>query len=273
MWQYEEYSRLLQGAFFHADDLHLYYNMVSFLWKGIYLERRVGSAWFLYMISVFTIAVNVLLLYLNFVAAHVLNDYSYLNDCAIGFSGVVFAIKVVTTYNMPEGTTMVMGFIPVNTKLACWVELALIQFLVPNASFTGHLAGILVGLAYVKGPLHHIMEFFSSAFCTARELRHRTRTSYTYKSGTTSRDENYYNRNNLYTEYTGGVDEDEQLRRAMRESNRETTDSERIYPDLNNPHQPSAPPPPGWNIPEDQHETSFDEQQMRQRRLERFGRT
>jgi len=33
------------------------------------------------------------------------------------------------------------------------------QVLIPNASFSGHLAGILVGLAYVKGPLKAIIEW------------------------------------------------------------------------------------------------------------------
>ena len=48
--------------------------------------------------------------------------------------------------------------IPVPSRWACWIELVVIQLLVPRASFTGHLAGILVGLAYVKGPLKTIMD-------------------------------------------------------------------------------------------------------------------
>jgi len=39
----EGWKRLLGSAFVHADDHHLYYNMLSLLWKGIQLETSMGS--------------------------------------------------------------------------------------------------------------------------------------------------------------------------------------------------------------------------------------
>ncbi|XP_039254980.1 rhomboid-related protein 4-like [Styela clava] len=269
VWYARDYSRLLKGAFFHGDDWHLYFNMISFLYKGLYLERIVGSAWFLYMIGVFTICTNLILLYLNYALAYLLSDMSYLHQCAIGFSGVVFAVKVVTTYMAPTGTERLMGFIPVNSRYACWFELVLIQLIVPNASFTGHLAGILVGLAYVKGPLKWIMELPVSPF---RMISNRSRQpTYRYHSGTTrGADDNDYDR------YTGGMDESEQIRKAMEESMR--TGHNRIYPDLDGPgyvhptappdHFESTAPPYGWNI---QSEDSHQEE-LRRRRLARFDR-
>ena len=47
------------------------------------------------------------------------------NTCYV--AGVIFALKVVTTQMMPPGTQYVMGFFPVNSRLACWVELLAIQ--------------------------------------------------------------------------------------------------------------------------------------------------
>ena len=35
----KQWSRLLLSPFFHLDDWHIYYNMASFLWKGISLSR------------------------------------------------------------------------------------------------------------------------------------------------------------------------------------------------------------------------------------------
>ena len=35
----KHWSRLLLSPFFHLDDWHIYYNMASFLWKGISLSR------------------------------------------------------------------------------------------------------------------------------------------------------------------------------------------------------------------------------------------
>lgn len=51
-----------------------------------------------------------------------------------------------------------MNIIPISSRYACWAELLLIQILVPNSSFIGHLAGILVGLLYVKTPVGSILD-------------------------------------------------------------------------------------------------------------------
>lgn len=55
------------------------------------------------------------------------------------FSGVIFALKVLTTENQDSGM-----------KYAVWTELVLIYLLVPGSSFMGHLAGILAGLTFSK---------------------------------------------------------------------------------------------------------------------------
>ena len=162
VWEYGEWKRLILASFYHLDDWHLYYNMASFLWKGISLERSLGTAGFLYVLAVFSMLTNIILVVLDILLASVFNDPSYLYTCAAGFSGVIFALKVLTTFNLPSGVSNVMGIFPVPIRYACWVELVLIQLLVPNASFTGHLAGILVGLLYVKGPLKPLMNFVAS---------------------------------------------------------------------------------------------------------------
>ena len=43
------------------------------------------------------------------------------------------------------------------TKWGVWIELLYISFITPNTSFVGHLAGILVGFLYTKGPLKAVM--------------------------------------------------------------------------------------------------------------------
>ena len=70
-----------------------------------------------------------------------LRDTSYLDQCAVGFSSVIFALKVLV--NSDSVASML--------DLSVWSELLIIQLLVPNASFIGHLAGILAGIAYVWG--------------------------------------------------------------------------------------------------------------------------
>ncbi len=158
VWFQKEWRRILYAPFFHASDFHLYYNMASFIWKGISLEKHFGSGYFLYLISVFSVATNLVYLGINFALAEFLDQWSAMQSCAVGFSGVLFALKVVSTHIQPPGMTRVLGFIPVPMRLACWVELVLISVLFPNVSFVGHLSGILVGLAWVYGPLRMAMD-------------------------------------------------------------------------------------------------------------------
>lgn len=158
LWFQKQWKRLLFSPFFHSSDFHLYYNMASFIWKAITLEKHFGTPYFLYMISVFSVGTGALYIGINYMLAELLDQWSYIQSCAVGFSAVVFALKVVTTHMQPAGMTRVMGVLPVPMRLACWVELILISVLFPNVSFVGHLAGILVGLAFVSGPLKKIMD-------------------------------------------------------------------------------------------------------------------
>ena len=181
-----EWQRLIFSPFIHASDFHLYYNMASFMWKAISLEKRFGSGYFLYMVGVFSAATGALYLAINYLLAELTNQWSYINSCAVGFSGVIFALKVVTTHLQPTGITMIMGVFPVPMKLACWVELILISVLFPNVSFVGHLAGILVGLAFVSGPLQMLMNIpLTIANGTAVGVAAQDDRSYTYQASAT----------------------------------------------------------------------------------------
>ena len=182
VWHKGQWSRLIWAAFLHADEWHLYYNMASFLWKGRSLEPRMGSARFLYLIAVFTVLTSATLVALNLIAVDALSQPHYYTDCAVGFSAVLFALKILTTFDMPPSArTSIMGFIVVPTRYACWVELVVTSLLFPNVSFLGHLAGILVGLAYVKGPLRNLMfglfpDFGARAWQPARATNTTTTT-------------------------------------------------------------------------------------------------
>lgn len=92
--EYGQYERIILNAYFHVDSWHLYYNMASLLWKGLQLERKIGSSRLLIFIlisnvmtSLLYIAVAILLGYFN------QYDSSY-GSCAVGFSAVLFALKV-----------------------------------------------------------------------------------------------------------------------------------------------------------------------------------
>ncbi|XP_063223924.1 rhomboid-related protein 4-like isoform X2 [Bacillus rossius redtenbacheri] len=148
----KDYRRLFLSALEHGDDMHLYYNMISFLMKGRSLERRYGSPNFAFLLIVLSLLTSVTYVALGVLGELVFDDSYYATVCAIGFSGVIFALKVVTSAEEAPGMTMVGG-VMLPLKYATWAELVLIHLLVPRSSFMGHLAGILAGLAYAKTPL------------------------------------------------------------------------------------------------------------------------
>lgn len=266
-----EYTRLLFSAFEHVDDWHLYYNMVSFIFKGQSLERRFGSLKFLYITSVFIVLSSVMYLILAKLAGEI--DERFETQCAVGFSGVLFALKVLTTYFDPNYSHLIMGIpILLPARYAVWAELILIQLLVPNVSFLGHLAGALVGLAYVTGPLKLVMDFIYSvilvilhppvpSFANQRPPRFEPRAEPTG-----------HHHGSQFSEYVPpGMSEEEQLRQATEASLYENFNpsqfeahSQAPYPTApmpNTENMPPPPPPPGLHT---------DLTEIRRRRLEHF---
>ncbi|XP_038195713.1 rhomboid-related protein 4 isoform X2 [Arvicola amphibius] len=134
-YQQKDWQRLLLSPLHHADDWHLYFNMVSMLWKGIKLERRLGSRWFGYIITTFSLLTGVVYLLLQFTLAEFMNEPDFRRNCAVGFSGVLFALKVLSNHYCPGGFVNIMGF-PVPNRFACWAELIAIHFCTPGSGIS-----------------------------------------------------------------------------------------------------------------------------------------
>ncbi|KAL2462564.1 RanBP2-type domain-containing protein [Forsythia ovata] len=146
--KHKDLKRFILSAFYHIGDSHLVYNMLSLLWKGIQLESSMGSVEYTSMIATLvgmsqgiTLLLAKSLLLFNY-------ERAYYNEYAVGFSGVLFAMKVVL-YSQSDNYTYVHG-IMVPSRYAAWAELILIQMFVPGVSFLGHLGGILAGLLYLQ---------------------------------------------------------------------------------------------------------------------------
>lgn len=136
----------------HLDDMHLYYNTLSFLHKGVQLERSRGPLGFARMLLLFTALTSVCYVLVGGVG-EAIGVPGMLKACAVGWSGTIFALKAFLQAKDP-GTSHIQG-LSIPSKYAAWAELAAIQLVTPNASFIGHLAGILAGLA-VLGLEHFI---------------------------------------------------------------------------------------------------------------------
>lgn len=74
-------------SFYYVDDWYLYFNMVFMLWKGINLERRLGSKWFVYIIIIFFLFIGVVYLFLEFVFVEFMDEFDFRRNCVVGFLG------------------------------------------------------------------------------------------------------------------------------------------------------------------------------------------
>jgi len=74
----------------------------------------------------------------------------YRQTYAVGYSGVLFGLLVVDTQNTPD-IDRVFCCCPIPAWLYPWVLFLMIQLMLPEVSWLGHLSGILVGYMYAKG--------------------------------------------------------------------------------------------------------------------------
>lgn len=91
-----QWGRIVTASVLHGDDWHLYYNMLSFTWKGRKLEPVYGSVAFACLVMQLVILsglfyVGLVKCLLSFYGTHAPLIGP---DCCIGFSAVLFGLKV-----------------------------------------------------------------------------------------------------------------------------------------------------------------------------------
>lgn len=144
------WHRLFFSSIIHADDMHLYGNMLSLCWKGLNLEKKFGSKQFFVLVCFSLVTSHLLMAAMAYVLYYYVGldgHTSGYNTCAVGFSAVLYSLKYVWNQLSPENT-VVMGF-QVPSRYAAWLELVLTSIVMPQASFIGHLAGIFAGYLYL----------------------------------------------------------------------------------------------------------------------------
>lgn len=173
--------RLFSSAFTHLSILHIGMNMLSFYSLGSSLERLHGSLLFMWLLTLYAILIGGLIVLVNALFTLTWGPLFWFQRVA-GYSGVIFALAVDETASSPHPYRSVFGLFRVPTKLYPWVLLIALQFLLPNVSFVGHLAGILVGGLHVAGWLRFLLPTYE----TCRKIEDKPwfrpiRTLYAYK--------------------------------------------------------------------------------------------
>lgn len=113
-------------------------------------EPLFGSLQYAFILAVFTIAVGTLYVAMAWLLS-IAVDAAYLYSSAVGFSGVLFAMAVDEASLSPAATRSLFGVFSVPTKLYPWVLMLVLQLVLPNVSFLGHLSGVLIGFAHTWG--------------------------------------------------------------------------------------------------------------------------
>ncbi|KNC81977.1 hypothetical protein SARC_05726 [Sphaeroforma arctica JP610] len=112
-------------AFYHASDFHLYYNMVSLIHKGMQLEPRLGMQLYVGVLGAIVVIESLIYVFVVETLMMVFGRHAPMvgSDCSLGFSGVLFGMKVVLQATNPNPNTVssFFGLFTVPNKYAHWV--------------------------------------------------------------------------------------------------------------------------------------------------------
>lgn len=136
-----EQWRIITAQFLHFGYLHLILNMVGLLWFGRYLEYALGRARYLGVYFASGTGAMALLVLLNANAAP--------NTIVVGASGGVLGLLGATAALMLVGWKREGARLAKRRLLAIAFMVAiqaLSDFMIPQASFTAHLSGAVIGL-------------------------------------------------------------------------------------------------------------------------------
>lgn len=125
--------------------------------KGVLLEQRLSSEALAVFVAFSIIASQGLQLV---VAPFLEQAFSYDCGCAVGFSGVLFAMKVVLNYGdhaAGSGATSSVWGVRVASRHAHWLEILVSGCLSPRSSLVGHACGALAGVVWLQLPILHAL--------------------------------------------------------------------------------------------------------------------
>nr|AIY60714.1 rhomboid protein Lonja_RBL15 [Lonicera japonica] len=145
--------RIYTSIIFHGSLLHVLFNMLALVPLGSELERVMGSIRLLYITILLATSNAILHLLIALLVAYnpIYSNPFLMNECAIGFSGILFSMIVIETSLSGAQSRSVFGLFNVPAKWYPWLLLVVFQLLMTNVSLLGHLSGILSGFAYTYG--------------------------------------------------------------------------------------------------------------------------
>ena len=148
-----EYYRIFTSVFFHANFMHIGMNMLSAAAISSALEKKLGTLKLLYSIWLAILFTSAIYIVVAYSAYSIFGYNTWMYQHSLGYSGILFHLSVLESRLNP-GPRNVFGLFSVPSFAYPWVLLILLQLIMPNLSFLGHLAGIVNGTLEYYGVLH-----------------------------------------------------------------------------------------------------------------------
>ncbi|KAL3914272.1 MAG: hypothetical protein SGILL_006169 [Bacillariaceae sp.] len=163
--------RIITSSLLHANLMHIGMNMMSMAAIGGILEKKSGTLRLLFSIGWAILLTGGVYISVAYLVYAILGYDQLVNSHAVGFSGVLFHLLVMETYLQAGESRSLFGFVSVPPALYPWVLLVVLQFIMPNISFMGHLSGIITGNSQYYGLLDKFFCFMGDTFLTDLESR------------------------------------------------------------------------------------------------------
>ena len=128
------YWAILTAMFVHANYLHIFGNMVTLYFFGIFCLQLIDEKWFWLVYFIGGIFGNVLYLFIG-----------PTNSAVVGASGAIFAIGGIIAMMRPTQKVLLYFIIPMPLWVAIGIAFLLTVF-IPGVAWQAHVGGLLVGL-------------------------------------------------------------------------------------------------------------------------------
>lgn len=159
-----QYWRVVTAAFSHISFIHLMFNM-SALWSLGIIENPVhaqlGVRQYLKYTVLLVFLSGALVLGMYHVLSHRFRMERYKRVTAVGYSCVVFGLMTILSCLQPSSNLNLLGLLNLPISFAPFESLIFTSIIVPQASFVGHLAGIIVGYLIGWGLFQGISDFWA----------------------------------------------------------------------------------------------------------------
>ncbi|ONM07726.1 Rhomboid-like protein 15 [Zea mays] len=152
--------RFYTSVLFHGSLLHVLFNMLALVPLGTELERIMGSVRLLFLMLLLATTNAILHLTIAFLVAYnpLYHVPNLVNECSIGFSGVIFSMIVIETSLSGVQSRSVFGLFNVPAKwysffFACVDDTyGLFNYLLPGPSFYSKIEGLSALSVCVRRP-------------------------------------------------------------------------------------------------------------------------